>query len=58
MIIAGIYSFKNGEAIIRSQYPAEFREVEQVIAWTAPNVKPKLAEKRQCLVELCTARVH
>jgi hypothetical protein len=32
MIIAGIYSFKNGEAIIRSQYPAEFREVEQVIA--------------------------
>jgi len=32
MIIAGIYSFNNGEVIIRSQYPAEIGEVEQVIA--------------------------
>ncbi len=31
MFIAGIYSFKNGEGIIRSQYPAELGEVEQVI---------------------------
>ncbi len=32
MIIAGIYSFNNGEDVIRSQYPAELGEVEQVIA--------------------------
>jgi len=32
MIIAGIYSFNNGENVIRSQYPAELGEVEQVIA--------------------------
>jgi len=32
MIIAGIYSFNNGEDVIRSQYPAELEEVEQVVA--------------------------
>jgi len=32
MIIAGIYSFNRGEDIIRSQYPTELHEVEQVIA--------------------------
>jgi len=32
MIIAAIYSFKNGEDIIRSLYPGELQEVEEVIA--------------------------
>jgi hypothetical protein len=32
MIIAAIYSFKNGEDIIRSLYPGELQEVEQIIA--------------------------
>jgi hypothetical protein len=32
MIIAGIYPFKGGKEIIRSQHPAELREVEQIIA--------------------------
>jgi hypothetical protein len=32
MIIAGIYSYKNGREIIEAQYAAELREVEQVIA--------------------------
>jgi len=32
MIIAGIYSFNGGEGVIRSKYPAELGEVEQVIA--------------------------
>ncbi len=32
MIIAGIYSFNNGEDVIRSQYSAELGEVEQAIA--------------------------
>lgn len=32
MIIAGMSSFNRGEEIIRSQYSAELREVEEVIA--------------------------
>jgi hypothetical protein len=28
MIIAGIYSFNNGEAVIRSRYPSELGNVE------------------------------
>jgi len=32
MIIAGIYSFNNGEDVIRSQYPDELEEVKQIIA--------------------------
>ncbi len=32
MNVVGIYSFNRGEDIIRSEYPAEIREVEQVIA--------------------------
>ncbi|MEO0250534.1 MAG: BglII/BstYI family type II restriction endonuclease [candidate division WOR-3 bacterium] len=32
MIIAGIYSFNNGEDIITSRYPVELAEVKQVIA--------------------------
>jgi hypothetical protein len=32
MIIAGLYSFNGGEDVIRSQYPAVLREVEQAIA--------------------------
>lgn len=32
MIIAGMYSFNNGESVVTSQYPAELEEVKQVIA--------------------------
>ena len=32
MIIAGVYSFKNGQEVIEAQYAAELGEVEQVIA--------------------------
>src|SRR5688572_19548675 len=32
MKVAGIYSFKNGKEIIEKQYPAELREIEQIIA--------------------------
>jgi len=32
MIIAGIYSFNNGEDVIRREYPLELAQVEQVIA--------------------------
>lgn len=32
MIIAGVYSFKNGREVIEDKYAAQLREVEQVIA--------------------------
>jgi hypothetical protein len=32
MIIAGMYSFKNGQKIIRTKYASALREVEQIIA--------------------------
>jgi len=32
MIIAGVYSFKNGQKVIEDRYAAELREVQEVIA--------------------------
>lgn len=32
MIIAGVYSFKRGQAVIESRFPAELQEIEQIIA--------------------------
>jgi hypothetical protein len=32
MIVAGIYSFKDGQAIVESQYAAELTEIRQIIA--------------------------
>ena len=32
MVIAGVYSFKNGKAVIESGFPVELREVQQAIA--------------------------
>ena len=32
MIIAGVYSFKNGQEVIETRYATELGEVKQVIA--------------------------
>lgn len=42
MIVAGVYSFKRGQEVIESWFPAELREIEQIIAsvdGTAHRVK-------------------
>lgn len=47
MIIAGIYSFNRGEDIIRSHYPAELHEVEQVIAAVdGTRCKTKISQEK------------
>jgi hypothetical protein len=37
MIIAGMYSFKNGKEIVERQYPAELEEIKQAIAAINPE---------------------
>ncbi len=59
MIIAGIYSFNNGEDSIRSQHLAELKEVEEVIASVdSTQCKTKTSQEKQCLVEIYTALEH
>ena len=43
MIIAGIYSFKNGQSVVEQNYAAELDEIKQVIE--AINTFDLIAEK-------------
>ena len=51
MRIAGVYSFNNGESVVRTKYPFLLSEVEQAIAnIDAAACKVKESKRKRCRV--------